>query len=121
MSNGALIQIVKSSRVLYGLSSQGELPRRFARIHPRTRTPLFATCTVTVVVGILALTLPLAPLARMTSLITLGVFALICAALLRIRSRDPSPPGVRVLPAWIPATGTLVSLGLLVFESGSRR
>jgi APA family basic amino acid/polyamine antiporter len=118
MSNGALIQIVKSSRVLYGLADQGTLPRRFGRVHPRTRTPLFATGVVTVSVAALAIAFPLELLARMTSWITLGVFALICGALLRVRKREPAPDEVRVLPAWIPATGALVSFALLAFETG---
>jgi APA family basic amino acid/polyamine antiporter len=40
--NGAPIQTIMASRVLYGLSSRGQLPSWFARIHPRTRTPLLA-------------------------------------------------------------------------------
>ncbi len=117
MSNGALIQLVKSSRVLYGLAQQGQLPQYFARVHPKTRTPLIATGVVTAGVAVLALAFPLDQLARLTSWITLAVFALVCGALLKIRKNEPAPEGVRTLPAWIPATGTLVSLGLLVFEA----
>lgn len=34
--NGALVQIIMASRLLYGLAAQGELPRGLARIGPRT-------------------------------------------------------------------------------------
>ena len=115
MSNGVLIQVVKASRVLYGLADQGALPRLLARVHPRTRTPINATAIVTGVVVVLALAFPLAALARVTSLITLGVFALICGALFRLRSTPP-PASVRRTPPWIPATGFVVSIALLVYD-----
>jgi APA family basic amino acid/polyamine antiporter len=64
MSNGALIQVVKSSRVLYGLAQQGELPQGLARIDERTRTPLHAAAVVTLVVLVLALAFPLGGLGK---------------------------------------------------------
>src|SRR5690606_14953233 len=45
--NGALIQVIMASRVLYGLSSRGQLPAPLARVHPATRTPLIATAVAT--------------------------------------------------------------------------
>lgn len=116
MSNGVLIQLVKASRILYGLADEGKLPGVFCRVHPRTRTPVFSTLVVGAAVGALALAFPLGSLARMTSWITLAVFALICAALLRVRAHHPAPEEAWQLPAWIPASGTLVSSALLVFE-----
>ncbi len=41
--NGALVQIVMSSRVAYGMSGQGNGPRILATVHPRLRTPVHAT------------------------------------------------------------------------------
>ena len=120
MSNGALIQIVKSSRILYGLADRGALPAPLARIHPRSHTPLLATALVVAAIGVLALALPLAWLARATSLITLAVFALICAALIRVRARSPSEGGGFEAPIWVPWLGLAVNVGLIVFE-GVRR
>ena len=40
--NGIVIQVILASRVLYGLSRQGQLPAVFAEVNPKTRTPLFA-------------------------------------------------------------------------------
>ena len=116
MLNGALIQLIKASRILYGLASRGELPAWIARVHPRRRTPLLATTIAVAGALVFALLLPIGALARLTSGVTLGVFALANLALLRIRVRDPRPEGVVQIPAWIPATGALVSSGFLVFE-----
>jgi amino acid transporter len=114
--NGALIQAIMASRVLYGLSSRGQLPARFARIHPRTRTPLFATLTASAVILVLALLGDLAGLATATSLIMLVIFAVVNLSLWRIKSRsrarDEPPPAFEV-PRWWPLVGFLVCVLLV--------
>ncbi len=115
--NGALVQVVKSARVLYGLARQGSLPARLGRIHPRTQTPLAATALATGVVMALSVALPLEVLAEATSSVTLATFCLANVALLAIKRRDPRPEGVSVYPIWVPAVGAVVSAGLLVFEA----
>lgn len=119
--NGALIQIIMASRILYGMSRQGWLPKALGTVHHRTRTPLIATLVVTFVVLFFALWLPLVTLAKITSFITLMVFALINLALLRIKKRYPLPPDmqsadIKIYPAWIPATGALVSIAMIMFQ-----
>ena len=116
MSNGLLIQIVKASRVLYGLADQSALPAVLAHVDSRTHTPLLATAIVTGCVLLLGLLFSLQTLAQATSLITLGVFALIAAALLRVQRIAPPPPGVRSVPRWVAVVAAVVSLALLVFE-----
>lgn len=115
--NGALIQVIMASRVLYGMGLRGLGPARFARIHPRRRTPLLATAAVTAAVLLLALALPLGQLARLTSLVTLLVYAGVNAALWHIRRRDGRAPGSVAWPLWVPATGFLVSLALVVVQA----
>jgi amino acid transporter len=83
--NGIIVQIIMSSRVLYGLARQGELPPAFGRVHRVTRTPLFATGFTTLAVLLLALLLPLHHLADLTSRITLVVFAMVNLSLVRIK------------------------------------
>lgn len=114
--NGALIQMVMASRVLYGLSSRGQLPKLLSVVHQRTRTPLVATTIATVIVLILALVGRLASLAELTSLIMLTIFSIVNLALWRIKRRDPYPAGVRTFPVWIPITGFFVSFGFVANE-----
>jgi len=114
--NGALIQIIMSSRVLYGMSRAGWLHAALGNVHPFTRTPLLATALVTLVVLTLALWLPLETLARITSFIILIVFSLINLSLLRIKRRDPRPAGVRVIPGWIPWAGFLSSSAFVLYQ-----
>jgi amino acid transporter len=120
MVNGALIQIIMASRVLYGLAHQGSLPAWVGRVHPRTHTPVLAVAASASGVLVLALWLPLGRLAAITSILTLVIFALVNLALVRVKRRVPEPAGVRRFPAWIPAAGFAVTLGFLIVEATRR-
>ncbi len=111
--NGALIQIIMASRVVYGLARRGLLPAALAVVHPGRRTPLRATALVVGVVLVLALGFLIEGLARLTSGLTLAIFALINLALLRLKRRGPPPAGVCVVPRFLPVLGAIVSLGFL--------
>jgi len=116
VTNGALVQIIMGARVLYGLSSRGWLPGFLGRINPRTRTPLRATLLLTTLILIMALWLPLVTLARLTSLVTLVVFACINMALVVIKGRDPSPENCMVVPIWVPWIGFFISCTMIILE-----
>ena len=120
--NGALIQTIMASRVLYGMGKQGMGPRRFARVNPYTRTPLQATVLVGVLILLFALSLPLVALATVTSFITLLVFSTMHLALIRIKSKNiqaqqaASPEHV-IYPLWVPVLGLLLNVILLLFQT----
>lgn len=114
--NGALIQIIMASRVLYGMSRQGWLPRGLGRVSARTRTPLLATAAIALGALVLALWLPLVTLAKTTSFLLLVVFALVNLSLLRVKARAPAAAGVRCYPRWVPAAGLACTLGLIAFQ-----
>ena len=115
--NGALIQIIMASRVLYGLASRGWLPARLAYVHPKRKTPLLATLVATLVVLGFALALPLETLARATSLVTLVIFALVNLALWRIKGSEASPAGQLVVPRWLTLCGVLACCAVLTVEA----
>ena len=112
--NGALIQIIMASRIFYGMSRAGWLPALLSVVHPRTRTPLRATLLAGAIVLGLAILLPLVSLAKTTSAMVLVVFTLVNLCLLRIKTRDPVPDGVRAVPLAVPIIGVLASLFILV-------
>jgi len=114
--NGALIQVIMSARVLYGLAREGWLPAPLAHVHPRTQTPIIATAVVAIVIAVLALTLPLVGLARITSYITLVVFALVALALWRIKGRADHQPAPFSIPRPLCLVAAIVNIGVLVFE-----
>ncbi len=116
--NGALIQIIMASRVLYGMGNTGLAHHKFAEVHPRTRTPLFATGLTVLAVLVLALWLPLVTLAQITSFITLTIFSGVNLALIKLKLRTPIVPGVVHYPLWVPIVGATLSIIFLLLQSG---
>jgi amino acid transporter len=114
--NGALIQMIMASRVLYGMSSRNLLPAIFSMVNQRTQTPLVATALTTVAILLLAASGSLASLAEATSLIMLVVFSLVNLSLLQVKRKHPKPEGLIVFPLVIPLLGFLVSAGFVVLQ-----
>jgi APA family basic amino acid/polyamine antiporter len=116
--NGIIVQMIMASRVLYGLSEQGDLPGVLAKISPLTQTPLVATALVVVIILLLALAFPIEWLAEMTSRVTLTIFSLVNLALLRLKLRENAPPeGIFTVGLWVPVAGLLASLILLAHDA----
>jgi amino acid transporter len=115
--NGIIVQVIMSSRVLYGLSRQGDLPALFGTVHPRTRTPIFATMLTTAALLVLALAVPLGHLADLTSRLTLIVFALVNMSLIRLKARAPlARADAYVAPTWVPWAGLASCAALLIAD-----
>lgn len=114
--DGVLIQMIMASRVLYGLSSKGQLPAILRRVNPKTQTPLYATGLAVGSVLILALIGRLGSLAELTSIIMLIVFSLVNLSLWRIKQRLPHNEGHINLPSWISLTAFIVSSGFVLLE-----
>lgn len=115
--NGALIQIIMVSRVLYGMGHSGMAWKILATLHPRTRTPLLATALVTLLILIMALWLPLETLAQVTSFITLIIFTAINVALVKLKIKEPMPTGITRFPLWVPLGGGLLSVLFLLLQA----
>lgn len=77
--NGALVQILMGSRMLFGLSRDGYLPV-FLKTLNHKHIPSNATLLVVILIWLFALALPLITLAKITSGIILVVFTLVNAA-----------------------------------------
>lgn len=114
--NGVIIQVIMASRVLYGMGAEGWLPAGIARINAKTRTPVTATLTVTVLVLGFALWLPLLSLATLTSFIVLSVFSLINLSLIMVKVRDSASTGHFQVPLMIPILGAAASVGFVLFQ-----
>jgi amino acid transporter len=112
--NGAIINMIMASRVIYGLSRQGNLPEALGRVNRITRTPLTGTTLVVAIILLLAIAFPLDFLAETTSRITLSVFAVVNLALLRLKlTGSAAAPGHFTVPTWVPVAGFLSCLALL--------
>ncbi len=119
--NGITVRMIMISRVLYALASQENLPEALIWLDPRTSTPLLATALGVAAILVLALAVPLSGLADLAARFTLVVFAIVNAALLRIKWQEAAPPvKAFVCPRWVPAAGLISSLGLLVLDQAVR-
>jgi amino acid transporter len=115
--NGIIVHMIMIARVAYGLAMQGNLPALFGRINRYTGTPVLATLAGMSAILVFALFVPLEGLAKLTSQCTLGLFALVNLALIRIKLSEPAPPsGVFVCPLWVPFAGLVASAALLVID-----
>ena len=114
--NGALIQIIMSTRILYGMSSQKWLPNLFSKVNKHTHTPLVTTMLVVSLLLTAALLLPLVTLAKTTSFLLLIVFGLVNLALIFLKRRQPDAPNIKTYPVLIPVLGLIFSFGMVIFE-----
>jgi len=111
--NGALIQIIMVSRVMYGMAGQKMAPQILGAVHPRTRTPLIATLLTGIIVVCFALWLPISTLAKTTSSLILVVFALVNFALLVLNYREKTKG---ITGKLVPAIGTCLCVSFLAFQ-----
>ncbi len=75
-------------RIWMSMSRDGLLPKAFSRIHPKFKTPSFATIVTGLVVAIPALFMNLTEVTDLTSIGTLFAFVLVCAGVL-VLPKDP--------------------------------
>lgn len=106
--NGALVQILMGSRILFGLSRRDQMPRLFSTLNA-SDIPITATLFVSALVWLFALALPLLTLAKLTSGIVLIVFTLVNASAFVIARRNKHH-----LAAVIALMGVVISLAFVV-------
>ena len=116
-ANGALVQIVMSSRVAYGMAGQQMGPRMLAAVHPKLQTPVNATLLMSGIILVLAIGLPLESLAKTTSAIMLVNFSLVNAALVRLKLRaDEVPKEIVQYPLVVPILGCITCVSFLAIQ-----
>jgi len=85
VANGALLTMIMSSRLAYGMAEQNLLPGVLARVLPRRRTPWVAIVATTAVAMALTLIGDIAILAETVVLLLLFVFISVNVAVLVLR------------------------------------
>ena len=118
-SSVILVMLLGQSRVFYSMASDGLLPKKFAAIHPKYKTPYKANLFIMVIVGIFAAFVPGDIVGDMTSIGTLFAFMLVCIAVIILRKTDPDLPRQFKTPLvpLVPILGVL-ACGLMIFGLG---
>lgn len=120
-----LVNTYAQSRVCHAMSSDGLLPPRFSSLHPRFRTPDFATLVVAGISAVAAALLPITLLADLVSLGTICVFSTVAIAVMKLRTTHPELPrpfrvplgGIRVRGVWI-GTVPVLALAACIMMAG---
>ncbi len=79
-------------RIFFAMSRDGLLPKYFARVHPKFRTPHVTTLWSGVAVGSIAGMTNINEMVELTNIGTLFVFVLVCAGVVILRRTDPAAP-----------------------------
>ena len=87
-----LVMLLGQSRVFYSMSRDGLLPKLFADVHPRLRTPWKSNLLLMVFVSLGAAFTPIAQLGNLTSIGTLFAFVLVCIGIIIMRRTQPDLP-----------------------------
>lgn len=92
-----LVTMYGQTRILFAMGRDGLLPSMFAKVNPKSMTPVNNTIVVAIVVSILAGFIPLDKLADMVSIGTLTAFIVVSLGVIILRRREPDlPRGFRV-------------------------
>lgn len=110
--NGALVQLIMASRVLYGMAKQNVFISAFKQVNKKTHTPILATVTVAVFITFLAASFNLVTLAELTSTVTLLVFIIVQSSLLFLPSQEYKKTKLDII---LPTIGIGLNIMLLFF------
>jgi APA family basic amino acid/polyamine antiporter len=117
LANGALINMIMASRIVYGMSREGIVAPTFGRVSRSRRTPWVAILFTTSLAMILAATGDLSDLADTTVLLLLLVFAVVNVAVLILR-RDPVDHDHFTAPSIFPVLGAIACVVLAFDKEG---
>lgn len=113
-----LVLELASTRILYAMSRDNFISRRFQVLHPKFKTPHVLTWTVAVICILGTLTLDLNVAAELCNFGTFTSFIIVCVAVLILRKTDPKryrPFKVPFSP-WFPLAGIVCCVFLMVMK-----
>lgn len=121
VSNGALINLIMASRVVYGMGDQDVLPRIFSTVHRGRRTPWVSILFTAGVALLLLVTVGRNPdaidtLASTTVVLLLSAFVVVNVSVMVLR-RDPVDHEHFTTPSVFPILGIVVSGALLIYTA----
>jgi len=93
MASVLLVFQMGQPRIWMSMSRDGLLPKKFSRIHPKFKTPSYATVVVGFVVAVPALFMNLTMVTDLCSIGTLFAFVLVCGGVLVLQNKPDIPRG----------------------------
>jgi basic amino acid/polyamine antiporter, APA family len=101
-----LVMLLGQSRVFYSMARDGLLPKLFAEVHPKYRTPARCNLLLMIFVSLFSAFAPIGLVGQMTSIGTMFAFVLVCGGVIVMRRRNPDIPRPFRTP-WVPVVPIL--------------
>lgn len=117
MASVLLVFQLGQPRIWMSMSRDGLLPKKFSKIHPKYKTPSFATIVTGFVVAVPALFMNLTMVTDLCSIGTLFAFVLVCAGVLRMETMKDVPRGKFRTPYFNSKYFMIPLLALAIFLS----
>ena len=89
LSSVMLVLCYGQTRIFYTMARDGLLPKAFAVVHPKFRTPWIGTIVLGILIAIAAAFLPISILGDLVSLGTATAFAIVCLSVIFLRIKHP--------------------------------
>jgi basic amino acid/polyamine antiporter, APA family len=123
ISFGALVAITSviltilygQTRIFFAMCRDGLMPRRWAYVHPKTRTPVYITAAFGCLIALVAAFVPLSEIVKLVNIGTLFAFVLVNIGVIVLRRTRPDlKRGFRVpfVPVF-PIIGTILCIYLM--------
>ncbi|WBH16905.1 amino acid permease [Sphingomonas radiodurans] len=109
LTSVVLVLMYGQTRIFYTMARDGLLPRVFATVHPKFKTPWINTLLVGVITAVAAGFFDINVLGDMTSVGTLAAFAIVCLSVIYLRRAAPELPRGFSVPLYpvLPILGIL--------------
>ena len=118
LSSVMLVLCYGQTRIFYTMARDGLLPRAFAVIHPKFRTPWIGTILLGVLIAVAASFLPISILGDLVSLGTAVAFSIVCLSVIFLRIKHPEMERPFKVPGGIATAvaGIIACLSLAAFN-----
>jgi basic amino acid/polyamine antiporter, APA family len=115
-SSVILAMLFGQSRVFYSMANDGLIPKVFAELHPKFRTPYKSNLILFVFAGVFAGFMPGSMAGDLTSIGTLFAFVLVCVGVWIMRVKNPELPRAFKTPLvpLVPILGILVCSAMIL-------
>jgi APA family basic amino acid/polyamine antiporter len=104
-------------RIFFAMSRDGLLPKFFAKVHPKYKTPHVSTIITGLAVGVAAMFTNLEEMVDLTNIGTLFAFFLVCVGIIILRVKEPNRERPFKVPGGIvlPLLGAISCVGLAIY------